>query len=125
MPAKDHAGTQGWQGSCQVAMPGGASGDARLPSAGSISGQPSTVHRSPRSPSVASVTLHVIKAKAKKKLFFQYAKNGTDIRSLSVPIFASRHLVSKANGSTLLFLNRMVLAVNGFMILNGQRRTMF
>ncbi|PNQ05568.1 hypothetical protein V512_004665 [Mesotoga sp. Brook.08.105.5.1] len=37
-----------------------------LPLAGSISGQPSTVHRPPRSPSVASVTLHVIKAKAKK-----------------------------------------------------------
>jgi hypothetical protein len=34
-------------------------------------------------------------------------------------------LVSEANASTLLFLDRMVLAVNGFMILNGQRRTMF
>ena len=32
---EDRAGTQGWQGSCQVAMPGEASGDARLPSAGS------------------------------------------------------------------------------------------
>ncbi len=31
---EDRAGTQGWQGSCQVAMPGEASGDARLPSAG-------------------------------------------------------------------------------------------
>jgi len=31
---EDHAGTQGWQGSCQVAMPGRASGDARLPPAG-------------------------------------------------------------------------------------------
>jgi len=31
---QDRAGTQGWQGSCQVAMPGEASGDARLPSAG-------------------------------------------------------------------------------------------
>ncbi|RAM60320.1 hypothetical protein DS67_02995 [Mesotoga sp. SC_4PWA21] len=37
----------------------------------------------------------------------------------------SRLLVSEANVSTLLFLDRMVLAVNGFMILNGQRRTMF
>ncbi|WP_180977953.1 hypothetical protein [Mesotoga sp. Brook.08.YT.4.2.5.1] len=27
-------GTQGWRRSCQVAMPGRASGDARLPSAG-------------------------------------------------------------------------------------------
>ncbi len=34
MPAKDHAGTQGWQRPRQVAMPGKASGDARLPSAG-------------------------------------------------------------------------------------------
>jgi len=32
---EDRAGTQGWRGSCQVAMPGEASGDARLPSAGS------------------------------------------------------------------------------------------
>jgi len=38
---------------------------------------------------------------------------------------SSRLLVSAANGSTLLFLDRMVLAVNGFMILNDQRRTMF
>jgi hypothetical protein len=110
-------------------MPGKASGDARLPSAGGnkarfslsadehyVEGQRSTVLRT----TVASVTLHVIKAKA-KKMFFQYAKNGTDIRSLSVPIFASRLLGSEANGSTLLFLDRMVLAVNGFMILNGQR----
>ena len=35
MPAKDHAGTQGWRRPRQVAMPGKASGDARLPSAGS------------------------------------------------------------------------------------------
>jgi len=32
---KDRAGTQGWRRSRQVAMPGEASGDARLPSAGS------------------------------------------------------------------------------------------
>ena len=38
---------------------------------------------------------------------------------------SSRLLVSAANVSTLLFLDRMVLAVNEFMILNGQRRTMF
>ena len=37
----------------------------------------------------------------------------------------SRLRVSAANASTLLFLDRMVLAVNRFMILNGQRRTMF
>ena len=49
--------TNAGKGSCR---------DARLPSAGSISSPPSTVHRPPRSPSVASVTLHVIKAKAKK-----------------------------------------------------------
>ncbi len=40
--------------------------EVMLAGAGSLSGQPSTVLRSPRSPSVASVTLHVIKAKAKK-----------------------------------------------------------
>ena len=38
---------------------------------------------------------------------------------------SSRLLVSAANVSTVLFLDRMVLAVNGFMILNGQRQTMF
>ncbi len=37
----------------------------------------------------------------------------------------SHLLVSAANVSTMLFLDRMVLAVNGFMILNGQRRTVF
>jgi len=32
----EHQWTQGWQGSRQVAMPGEASGDARLPSAGGV-----------------------------------------------------------------------------------------
>ena len=31
---EEHAGTQGWRRPRQVAMPGKASGDARLPSAG-------------------------------------------------------------------------------------------
>ena len=63
--------------------------------------------------------------KRERKRGREDAKNGTDVRSPSVPIFASRLFVSAANASTLLFLDRMVLAVNGFMILNGQRRTMF
>jgi hypothetical protein len=39
--------------------------------------------------------------------------------NLSVPSFASRLLVSEANVSTVLFLDRMVLAVNGYLFLDG------
>ncbi len=59
--AEEHRRTQGWRRSRQVAMPGKASGDALLPSAGgeadfvevmllrgSLSSQPSTVHRPPK-----------------------------------------------------------------------------
>ncbi|PNE20263.1 hypothetical protein V511_09600 [Mesotoga sp. Brook.08.YT.4.2.5.1] len=36
------------------------------------------------------------------------AKNGTDVRSSSVPILASRLFVSEANGSTVLFLDGLI-----------------
>jgi len=99
MPAKDHAGTQG--------------PEKRPGTQGCLRQEASQVHRQRSTVlrifhAVASVTLHVIKAKAKKKLFFQYAKNGTDTRSLSVPIFASRLLVSEANVSTVLFLDGLI-----------------
>ena len=82
-PAKDHAGTQGWRGSCQVAMPaknmpGRKAGEDHARSqcpekhpwtqgwlrqeASQVNRQRSAVLRT----TVASVTLHVIKAKANK-----------------------------------------------------------
>ncbi|RAM60780.1 hypothetical protein DS66_09625 [Mesotoga sp. SC_3PWM13N19] len=42
--------------------------------------------------------------KRERKRGREDAKNGTDVRSPSVPIFASRLFVRAANASTLLFL---------------------